>query len=354
MDFRKLFFHSSGEKVNQMKVNSVPMKGFEEDETKHEIIEPILKEEYKVSRLRRTRSCLEQSENKENSPVNLNRHKSFDTCFESGEKYFSKLVFNSCEKKIKKQRTNKNCFEFKPTFLETMDFEDHYNKNLIKRSSSKSQQSSKSSFSQDSSETLTKFLDFTPVISKVQKNLCFFTPTKEEQNNILLKNDCSKYFDKIKSIGIKILAIDFDETLLSIHTKSEWKYSAKSLSQYIRPFFNSFLKEASKQKFKTIIVTFSEQKALIKRVCNLCFDGNVEIFCGSDGINNWKNGKNNHLKKVLKKFNVENSEILFVDNDKRNVENAKAEFENMKVIEFKNYLGDISAEKSFCETLLNL
>jgi len=46
-----------------------------------------------------------------------------------------------------------------------------------------------------------------------------------------------KVVAKLKELNINFLALDFDLTVLNIHTGGRWGGSAEELSQHIRPFF---------------------------------------------------------------------------------------------------------------------
>ncbi|DBA04871.1 TPA: hypothetical protein N0F65_006873 [Lagenidium giganteum] len=76
---------------------------------------------------------------------------------------------------------------------------------------------------------------------------------------------------KLIGAGIKLLAIDFDATLLSIHTSGRWEYSAVELCPYVRPLFLALIRVASEAGIHVSVVTFSPQVALIREVLHICF-----------------------------------------------------------------------------------
>ena len=45
----------------------------------------------------------------------------------------------------------------------------------------------------------------------------------------------------LRSIGINLLAIDFDRTIIDIHTGGRWEGSAEELVPHIRPFFQELI-----------------------------------------------------------------------------------------------------------------
>ena len=63
--------------------------------------------------------------------------------------------------------------------------------------------------------------------------------------------------------------VDFDQTVVSIHTGGYWRYGSVRLIGYVRPCFRALLQAAVVQPNLYIcIVTYSSQPALIKDVLN--------------------------------------------------------------------------------------
>jgi hypothetical protein len=74
----------------------------------------------------------------------------------------------------------------------------------------------------------------------------------------------------IRRLGIKLVAFDFDQTIVAIHTGGIWTGSADKLVEFVRPCFRYLLFELQKHDDLHIaIVTFSPQKDLIKSVLRL-------------------------------------------------------------------------------------
>ena len=67
-------------------------------------------------------------------------------------------------------------------------------------------------------------------------------------------------------VGINFLAIDFDQTIIGIHTGGAWKGSVQELTTYVRPIFKNLIKEAHAASLKVAIVTFSPQIGFIREV----------------------------------------------------------------------------------------
>ena len=71
----------------------------------------------------------------------------------------------------------------------------------------------------------------------------------------------------------KLLCLDFDATLISIHTNGNWnEESVADLVQYVRPLFKQLIPAILQRKTIAIaVVTFSSQLHLIQRVLEACF-----------------------------------------------------------------------------------
>ena len=80
----------------------------------------------------------------------------------------------------------------------------------------------------------------------------------------------------IQRKNIKLVAIDFDNTLLSIHTSGYYQGTVDNLIDYIRSTFYYFIQEilnssAFGQTLHICIVTFSSQEQLIRQLLELAF-----------------------------------------------------------------------------------
>ena len=76
--------------------------------------------------------------------------------------------------------------------------------------------------------------------------------------------------------NIKLIALDFDKTFISIHTNGRYRGSVESLIESIRPTFYYLVQEildspAFGQTLHLSIVSFSSQEQLIRKVLELAF-----------------------------------------------------------------------------------
>eukprot|EP00594_Rhizosolenia_setigera_P002908 CAMPEP_0178942174 /NCGR_PEP_ID=MMETSP0789-20121207/1835_1 /TAXON_ID=3005 /ORGANISM="Rhizosolenia setigera, Strain CCMP 1694" /LENGTH=191 /DNA_ID=CAMNT_0020621529 /DNA_START=24 /DNA_END=599 /DNA_ORIENTATION=+ len=142
---------------------------------------------------------------------------------------------------------------------------------------------------------------------------------------------------QLKSLDVKLLAIDFDLTMINRHTGGRWKDSPQALAKHVRPLFKELIPLANEFGIMISIVTFSSQVDLIRRSLDEAFIGdsimreminNLPIQ-GFFPVSNLKSGKKKHITNVrkeikAKKPNLElsRSSILLIDDDLKNIDAA--------------------------------
>ena len=138
---------------------------------------------------------------------------------------------------------------------------------------------------------------------------------------------------------INFLAIDFDQTMVDIHTGGRWPGKAKDLATRLRPSFLKLIPMAIDRDFCVAVVTFSSQTRLIAEVLGIAFPEHIDRICirGNDGT--WRydgtgshDGKQAHmasaaeeLKRRLIKANITRETTLLIDDDTDNIRIAKKE-----------------------------
>jgi hypothetical protein len=81
---------------------------------------------------------------------------------------------------------------------------------------------------------------------------------------------------RLQRKNIKLIAIDFDKTLVSIHTSGCYQGTMENLIEHIRPTFLYLIQEildssAYGQTLHLCIVSFSSQEQLIRKLLQLVF-----------------------------------------------------------------------------------
>lgn len=80
----------------------------------------------------------------------------------------------------------------------------------------------------------------------------------------MTKNNILNTLKSLSNNGIKLICIDFDNTLLSINTYGRWDGDSIELSNYVRPIFIKFIRNCIKKKIHVAIVSFSPQENTIR------------------------------------------------------------------------------------------
>ncbi|CAF0775295.1 unnamed protein product [Adineta ricciae] len=170
----------------------------------------------------------------------------------------------------------------------------------------------------------------------------------------------------IQRKNIKLVAIDFDNTLLSIHTSGYYQGTVDNLIEYIRSTFYYFIQEilnssAFGQTLHICIVTFSSQEQMIRQLLELAFKtpktdriiirGNTPKFLSSTNDEGFL-GKQSHLSSVVtelatqRKKTIKPHEILLLDDDVQNI--LIAEKFGHRVLEIRDGINlDILKEFAF-------
>jgi hypothetical protein len=71
---------------------------------------------------------------------------------------------------------------------------------------------------------------------------------------------------KLKELGINLLALDFDQTILDVHTWGQWKGTAEELVPHVRPELRQLMQACCHHHIHLCVVTFSGQIKLVRSV----------------------------------------------------------------------------------------
>ena len=184
---------------------------------------------------------------------------------------------------------------------------------------------------------------------------------------------CKKIVGRMKNHGIRLLALDWDLTVLDCHTRNDWYGPSSELARHIRPLFRHLMSQSLASGISVAIVTFSEQTRLVRealahaipsvdgndggtsiivRGCDQSWDSS-EIFdryfdrelIGDDDPGENAYGKLPHLASAMREVErreggsaIDGEEVLLVDDDSKNCMIAGAQ--KLKTIRF--YSDDIN------------
>ncbi|OQS03972.1 ATP-binding Cassette (ABC) superfamily [Thraustotheca clavata] len=79
----------------------------------------------------------------------------------------------------------------------------------------------------------------------------------------------------LDAMQCRLMCIDFDKTLLDIHTNGSWSATADELVPHIRPLFTSLVPRLHEHGIHLAIATFSPQQKLINELLHLVFGASI-------------------------------------------------------------------------------
>jgi hypothetical protein len=140
----------------------------------------------------------------------------------------------------------------------------------------------------------------------------------------------------INTEGVNFLALDFDQTIIDIHTGGRFKGSISDLSSHVRPMFIHLISAAHKAGIKIAIVTFSPQVNYISQVLQIHFPNFYHeiIIRGRDDSwfyegNGMKHGKQHYMASAVEEIMTKNKSVviarnttLLIDDDPKNIQMA--------------------------------
>ena len=71
---------------------------------------------------------------------------------------------------------------------------------------------------------------------------------------------------KFHELGINVVAVDFDQTILDVHTGGRWTGSVHELAEHVRSEFRLLLQACCEHDIQVAIVTFSGQTKIVQGV----------------------------------------------------------------------------------------
>jgi hypothetical protein len=135
-----------------------------------------------------------------------------------------------------------------------------------------------------------------------------------------------------RTVDINFLAIDFDQTIVDIHTGGRWSGLATELSSHVRPIFRHFIECAHAASLNIAVVTFSPQVQLVSEVLRANFPAFADsvVIRGMDGSWSYegrgsRSGKQSHMASAAEELIARHSNLdiakrttLLIDDDAKN------------------------------------
>lgn len=193
-----------------------------------------------------------------------------------------------------------------------------------------------------------------PVISPRLRNRSpprHASPMPQKQSGKALRHWKDSDYDALVSDmskkGVRLLALDWDLTVISLHTNSQWFGPATELAKFIRKPFRKLINAAIKISLPVAVCTFSEQTDLICLTLKCAFPKAPPIPVFGNGGDSWKccdgmmnsfyragwcrQGKLPHVcaaaadvdEQFPAKLPMSTNEVVLVDDDMNNVKIAR-------------------------------
>jgi hypothetical protein len=144
-------------------------------------------------------------------------------------------------------------------------------------------------------------------------------------------------------VKIRLVALDFDLTIVDVHTGGDWTLSGHELAQHFRPEIKCLMEESSQRGLRIAVASFSVQESLIQQVLQLTIPtvtmARVPIRGGRNRSEPW--GKRDQLTLVMDDINssinqttattttttthhlVDPTSTILIDDDKNNIRIAQ-------------------------------
>ncbi|KAL7574847.1 hypothetical protein ACA910_010684 [Epithemia clementina (nom. ined.)] len=145
---------------------------------------------------------------------------------------------------------------------------------------------------------------------------------------------------RIKELGINFVAIDFDSTLIDIHTGGRWMGTVEELEGHIRPEFRQLLKAFLLNDIHVAIVTFTPQTLLVKLILEKMTQNDERltkyIIPIRGGDKTWtyigegsRHGKQAHMASAVEELlqhhdatEITKRTTILIDDDRKNIRHA--------------------------------
>ncbi|XP_070581642.1 uncharacterized protein [Ptychodera flava] len=153
-----------------------------------------------------------------------------------------------------------------------------------------------------------------------------------------MSNTARHIVRQLKSKGVKVLAFDFDETILNIHTGGFWTRDPNLLLPHVRPSMVSLIQPGMESGLHVCVVTFSGQVSLIRHVLEQSLPKSCDIskILIRGSTSDWlpvedipDAGKLQHIASVVAELTVtygvsiDPEEVFLLDDDNTNVDSAR-------------------------------
>ena len=142
---------------------------------------------------------------------------------------------------------------------------------------------------------------------------------------------------RLKELGINFLALDFDQTILEIHTGGRWTSTLEELLPHVRPVFAQLMQAAVENEIQVAIVTYTGQIGLVRGVLDHTLGAQAATQIPIRGNDrSWRyegdgsmDGKQPHMASAVEELEsrfpgveITKATTLLIDDDAKNIRYA--------------------------------
>lgn len=132
-------------------------------------------------------------------------------------------------------------------------------------------------------------------------------------------------------MNIKLIALDFDLTIVDIHTGGAWDRTASELVSHVRPEMQCLIQHSLAKGVQTAVASFSVQEQLIRDVLRDAIPPARDIVIRGGKNLSEPHGKRDQLTQVLHDIHSGTSgdksiipaTTILIDDDKNNIQRAR-------------------------------
>ncbi|XP_035685114.1 uncharacterized protein LOC118421725 [Branchiostoma floridae] len=142
---------------------------------------------------------------------------------------------------------------------------------------------------------------------------------------------------KLRTAGVRLVALDWDRTIITVHTKGCWEDGPSKLAKHVRPCFKYFIAACLDSSLHLCVVTFSSQSPLIKDTLKIAIPhsdtsaiiirGNTKDWARIQGVPIL--GKQQHIASAIREVTskrhqvIQPGEVILMDDDTENLKIAE-------------------------------
>jgi hypothetical protein len=129
-----------------------------------------------------------------------------------------------------------------------------------------------------------------------------------------------------------LIALDFDLTIVDIHTGGQWSSTPHDLASHVRPHLKCLIETAIREGLHVAVASFSAQEDLIRHVISETIPTSQDMIVRGGRNRSEPEGKKKQLAEALYSIrqrsdatDLSPSNTILIDDDKNNIRMAKSD-----------------------------